>query len=254
VILSFDLEAEPWNDIHVRRAVAHCCDTAGYAKAFLGGQATPATSMVSKGQWSNVADADEVDALYSTLPQYAYSLDEARAELAKSAFPDGFSATVPYLNTYPPIGRALVSLGESLKQIGIDLTVKPLTEAQWLSTVFEHKDLGLQVIPYSPDYNDPSNYPLVFLPSANAAPNALNTANFKNSSVDRLLDEQASTPDNKERTRLLGDVLEIVGKELPYFPLWWEGPALAINDEYVYNGFNPLYYFQAWLNDIGVPA
>jgi peptide/nickel transport system substrate-binding protein len=252
--ISFNMEADPWSDIHVRRAVAHCCDTAGYTKAFLDGQALPANAVVAKAQWSTVASTTETDAIYNAIPQYAFDLEAAKQELEKSAYPDGFSATIPYSNTWPSVGRSLVSLSQQLKQIGIKLTPKPLTYNAWLALLEGHNDLTILGQVFYPDFNDPSDYMEVIYPSVNAKEGAFNAANFKNPTVDRLLQEQKEAKSKKERAKLLGKVLEISGDELPYLPLWWEGPTLAIQEKYVYNGLNALYYIQPWLDSIATRA
>ncbi len=250
-MISLDLESEPWNDVHVRRAVAHCCDTAGYAKAFLADQALPATTIVPPAMWANVAAPEAVDSLYADLPKTPYNIALAKKELAKSRHPDGFSATVPYPNTYPQVGRALVSLSETLKQIGITLEVKQVTQNQWLNTLLAHKDLGMQVVVFLPDYPDPADQPLVFDASAGATANGFNTASVKDKQVDRALHQQAATTDAAERTRLLGEVLRYNAEQVPYIPLWWDGSTVAVGDDYVYNGFNGLYYYTPWLAYVG---
>lgn len=253
--LSFDLESEPWDDIHVRRAVAHCCDTAGYANAYLGREAEPATCLVPPAQWAGVADPAEVKALYATLRQYPFDIEAAKAELAQSSHPDGFEANVVVPSTAARTqGKALVNLSEELKQLGIKLNVELVPEPQWYAQVNAHKDLGIQIIKYSPDYADPSDYIAVFELSANAVEYGYNLANVKNPTIDRLLQEQAETKDNEKRTALLGEALKISNEEVAYMPLWWEGPTVAIKTDYVYNGLNGLYYYQPWLNNIGVRA
>jgi peptide/nickel transport system substrate-binding protein len=253
-MLTFDVESEPWSDVHVRRAVAHCCDRHGYVNAFLGGKAQPATSIVPPAQWAGVASPSEVSALYKSLPQYPFDIGQAKAELAKSKFPKGFEATTPYAPAFPQLGSALVSLSQSLKQIGITLHVKSMADNAYGSLIAAHKKLGMQMFYYLPDYPDPSDYPLVFELSAGAVPNAYNLANVKNARVDRLLAEQAATTNKAERARLLGEVLRYNAEQLPYMPLWWDGPAVALGSKYTYNGLNGMYYYQPWLQNIGVRA
>jgi peptide/nickel transport system substrate-binding protein len=253
-MLTFDLESEPWSDIHVRRAVAHCCDRQGYVNAFLGGKAQPASTIVPPAQWAGVASPSEVNALYKSLPQYPFGIAQAKAELAKSKFPNGFETTTPYAPMFPQLGNALVSLSQSLKQIGITLHVKPMANNDYGSLIASHKNLGMQLFYYLPDYADPSDYPLVFNLSSGAVPNAYNLANLKNARVDELLAQQAATTDKAERARLLGEVLRYNAEQLPYMPLWWDGPAVALGSKYTYNGLNGLYYYQPWLQNIGVRA
>lgn len=254
VLLSFDLTQEPWDDLHVRRAVAHAADRAGYVRAFLGGHGEPATTIPAPLQWGDVATPDEVRAIYARLPAYAFDLEAAKAELAKSAHPDGFTADVVFPNSAAPAGRALVSLSETLEQLGITLNVREVPQNTWLAKLYAHKDLGLQYIRLSPDYVDPSNFPGALLPSANAVPNNFNLANFRDAEVDRLLAKQGKTTDAAVRTEALTRVLEIAGEQLPYLPLWWESVPMGLADRFVYEGFNPLYYAENWLGKLRVRA
>lgn len=254
VSLSFDLSQEPWNDVHVRRAIAHASDRAGWVKAFAGGHARVANSIVPQEVWSALASEEEVAAIYEQLPDYAFDLEAAKSELAQSAFPDGFTAPVTYSADDQAVGRALVNLSETVKPLGITLELNEVTHTKWQSTLYGHKDLGLFYRSSGPGGSDPHTYLSAYLPSSGAVENGGNTANFKNPEVDRLLDEQAASGDKARRTELLAEILTIVGDELPYLPLWWQDAAMAINDKYVLPGFNSLYYLSNWLAKVQTRA
>ncbi len=251
--LTVNVTAEPWNDVHVRRAVAYACDRQGFVNAFLSGKGVPATSFIPQGMWANLGSSEEIKKIYDALPSYTFDLDRAKAELAKSSHPDGFSATVPYLNTQPQIGHALVSLSQTLKQIGINLTVKPEPESEWIANVFSHKS-ALNSALATPDYVDPTDYMSPLLLSENAHPEGTNFAEFKNATVDRLLQQASREQDTHTRATMLGEAMNIALTELPYIPLWIEGPSLAVTEPYAFDGFNPLYYGQPWLTDVGQRA
>lgn len=252
--LSMNVEEEPWNDVHVRRAVAHCADTAGYVKAFLNDKGIPATNLVPPTQWANVATEGEVASLYDSLPQYPFDIEMAKEELAQSAHPDGFTADVEFPSDGPEQGLALESLSQSLQEIGITLNVKSVSHNAYLTKFLENKDLGLFMAGAYPDYADPSNYLTVFLPSENAVEGKYNLAHFKNKEVDVLLEQQAATTDKEKRRELIGEILKITAEELPYLALWWQGTPAAVEDEYVNDGFNALYYSQPWLVNFGAAA
>jgi peptide/nickel transport system substrate-binding protein len=252
--ISMNVEKEPWNDIHVRRAVAHCTDTAGYVKAFLSEKGVPATALVPPAQWSNVASEGEVASLYRSLEQYPYDIEAAKEELAKSKYPNGFTDEVIFSPDAPQIGSALESLSQALAEIGINLKVTQVSHNTYLNKFLENKDLGIFCGQAYPDYADPSDYLLVFLLSENAVEGKFNLAHFKNKEVDKLLEEQAAATDKGQRRELLGKALEIVADELPYLPLWWQSTPSAINERYVDDGFNALFFNQPWLANIGAAA
>jgi peptide/nickel transport system substrate-binding protein len=254
MFLSFDLKSPPWNDIHIRRMVAYASDRAGYVNAYLNGHGKPATAMVPPEQWANLADKEQVDRIYSELPQYPFDLEKAKQELAQSAHPDGFTATIQYSESDKPSGKALVSLSETLKQLGVRLQVREVPSAKWLADVYAHKSLGLQVLTYGAAYVDPATHLLAFFPSALAKANGLNVANLKDPRLDSLLIRQQQSGDKTERVRLLTEILRFAGEQLPYLPFWWIDSGMAINDSYVYDGYSTFSLKECWLSKIRARA
>lgn len=252
--LSFDMDKEPWNDIHVRRAIAHASDRAGFVKAFLGGHGRVANAVAAPESWAQVASPAEVKEIYGRIPDYPFDLEAAKRELAQSAHPDGFTAKLQYPASKPEVGRALVSLSETLKQLRIDLQVREVPANTWLAAIYAHEDLGLQILSLSPEFIDPANFPAGIYPSANAAADNFNTANFKNAAVDKLIEKGFQSSRKAERNAAIAEVLRISGEQLPYLPLWWEDSSMAINDKYVWPTFNPVYYQQNWLSKLRAAA
>jgi peptide/nickel transport system substrate-binding protein len=251
--LAFDVTRKPWDDVHVRRAVAHATDNDGYVKAFLGEAGIAAQALPAPGQWSNLASRQRVSQIYQQIPQYPFDLEAAKRELAQSAHADGFSATIQYPADEDIFGRALVSLSESLGKIGIKLEVKQVTANKWLADIYGHTQ-AITSIRLGPTTPDPTNYMMLVYPSENAVKNNFNIANYKNPKVDGLLRQQARTTDDDKRAGLIGEVLRISGEDLPYLPLWWQAEPLALNRKFVYDGFQELFYLHDWLADLKARA
>jgi peptide/nickel transport system substrate-binding protein len=248
--LSFDLSQAPWNDIHVRRAFAYAANRSGIVKDLLKGHGQVANSISPPSQWVGLASKSEISSIFGKLPKYTYNMDKAKQELAQSGSPNGFSVTVPFPDAFPTLGKVLQVLAQDLKDLKIELTPKQVPYAQYLAPAFAHKNLGLQLFGYAPDYPDPQNYLVVFLPSKNATANAFNLANYKNATVDKLLDQQAKASSKSKRISLMAQVLQHASADLPYVPLYWEDTAMAINSKYRYTGFNGLWYDQQWVRHI----
>jgi peptide/nickel transport system substrate-binding protein len=250
--LSFDVSRPPWNDVHVRKAVAYAANTAGYVKAFLAGNGTPASCVVPPQQWGPVLPQSQVAKLYKTLPSYPYSVANAKKELAQSAYPHGFTANkllVP--NNAPAFVNALESLSLTLKQIGINLPVEQVGENQWLANLYAHSDsIGIVASEFGPDYADPADYINILYPSANAVKNNFNTANFKDPQVDTLLKQASTASSSATRANYLFEILKISQQQLPYLALWWQNDLMAVQTTYVYENFTGLYYNQNWLSRI----
>lgn len=240
---AWDLNESPWNDLHVRRTVAYALDKNGLVDGLLKGYAQPATSLVPKDQWSGLPLPEgRVDEIYGSLMKYDFDLDQARAELAMSAFPDGFSATLKYGDAKPELGQAALNLRETLAEIGVDLTVEEVPLQQEIADVVGHTNIGFRILSFTPELLDPADYPSYMLPSQYAVPNSFNISGYSNARVDELLEQQGVITDAEERAAMLEEVMQLIAEELPYLPLWWEDIAMPVRDEYTYTGLHPLFF------------
>jgi peptide/nickel transport system substrate-binding protein len=245
-ILSLDQSTPPFDDIHVRRAIAHCVDRHGLVTALLNGHGEPATTLDPPEIWVGVLSADEARAFYATIPQYEFDLDKARAELAASAHPEGFAVTVPGSTADPYQIDILQSVAANLRQIGIVMTVQEKDANQWLADYFRHENLSMQIMTYMPDFADPGNYPALFLSSANATADGLNASNFRNADVDAALSTANSQTDPSVRAEALKQVFRIANEQVAYVPIFWPASAMAISTEYSLNSYNALWYNVPW--------
>ena len=188
--LSLDTAIEPWNDIHVRRAIAYSIDKVGIVRAILRGYGEPAPTLPPE-QWGDIMPQAQVKAFYQTLPKYAYSLAKAEAELKQSKFPDGFKATLPFPDSAQTDGKAALVLSQALKKIGIELTVKEVTTDKWFATLYNHPTpMGPQIVEWGVDYLDPADALHFIYDSKGATKNAFNTANYKSAKMDQYLAQQ----------------------------------------------------------------
>jgi peptide/nickel transport system substrate-binding protein len=249
--LTFDVSTPPFDDLHVRKAIAYACDREGYVRAFLGGNGTPAACVVPPEQWGSVLPQPQVASMYAKLPSYPFSIENAKKELAQSAHPNGFTTNkilVP--NSQPAVLKALESLSTTVKQLGITMPISQVPSNDWLANIYAHKDLGIVCLLFLPDYADPADYMNLIYPSANAVKNNFNLANYKNPKVDKLIQDANSASSNAERAQDLSQVLTISQQDLPYFGLFWQNDVMAIQNKYVYKGFTGLYFNQNWLSRI----
>lgn len=251
--LSLDCQEAPFSDIHVRRALAYAADKAGMVRAVLQGYGEPAPTMPPPQQWGDLMPQSKVRALYKTLPHYNFSLAAAKAELAKSSVPKGFSTTVTYPDNAPELGKALLILSQDAKSIGITINVKQVPHSQWVNVLYTHPTpMGVQVGNWTPDYPDPADALALIYPSQNAHANSFNTANYKNPKMDALITRQNNSVNPAVRSRAIAAALKLAAQDVPYIPLWYQDFATALNSKYRYTQLGPWYVYQAWARDITV--
>jgi peptide/nickel transport system substrate-binding protein len=246
--LAFNVEAEPWNDVHVRRAVAHCWDGVGFVKGALRGLGAPSNGMVFPWQWLTLMSVSEQKAFFKSLPKYPFSVAAAKTELEKSAHASGFSASVSYPSAFPNYGLALQSLAANLKQIGIKLTVGEFTESAWLNYLYGHKNFGMTAVIFGPDYADAYDFLAQSYPSSAAVPQGFNLANYKNPTADRLLKQYTLATVRAKKASYLKQLYHLSATDLPYLGLWYDDAMMAIRKPFSYSGFNPLFYITPWID------
>ncbi len=247
--LAFNVEAAPFNDIHVRRAIAHSINTKGLIQSQLSGAGQPATGFVPPLFFKPLGvDPTTVEGWYAANPQYAFDLDAAKAELKQSAHPKGFSTTVPYPEDYPRMGAALENLQQNMKPMGVDIQIKEMTEDQWLAILNgDRAKLGISVVVYFPDYPDPADY-LGFLATVQIK-NGWNLSSYSNPTVDKLMDTQAASQSTATRIKCMREVLTIAQQDLPVLPVWIEDNLVALDTAEAYP-LSPVFYLQPWATQI----
>ncbi|MEE4495690.1 ABC transporter substrate-binding protein [Streptomyces sp. BE230] len=246
VSLAFDTAEAPFDDVHVRRAIAHAADREGMVKGILHGRAEVADALPSREMWGDLMPADEVRSGYDAIPALSYDLDAARAELGKSSVKDGFTTELHYPNSGPQLGKAALALAASLKKIGITLNVKEITLEQWVAELGSGKQ-PLQFLWYFPVTGDPAELADPYL---NAAATATDIAHYDNSTVNTALNTAKSATDKDVRARELMKAVQTAGADLPYLPLWWAQTASAFSKEFVLLDQGPFAFIGPWATRI----
>lgn len=248
--LSMDTTQAPWSDVHVRRAVALCCDSAGIVKSIMNGVPDVATAITPADEWASLGlTPEQASQKYAAFKQYQFNIEAAKAELAQSSVPHGFSAEIPIPPSPSHLPLIAQSLSQNLKQIGINLKIKQVQEAEYRSAWFtQKKNTGIQLIENGPTANDPADFPSIMLGSSSIVAGGFNSANFNDPQVEQLLATQTASIDKTERINALMQLLSIAQDQMPYVTLYWSKGVMALNKSKVkYEGFHPSWYvLQPW--------
>ncbi|WP_345763542.1 ABC transporter substrate-binding protein [Diaminobutyricibacter sp. McL0608] len=114
--VAFNQQRAPFNDVHVRRAIAYSIDRQALVKAVLFGNGSAANSLLSPG--TPFYDKDAKGPKYDTAT--------AKAELAKSSVPNGFSTSILIRSGDANQASVAQILQSELKKLGITVTIKQL--------------------------------------------------------------------------------------------------------------------------------
>lgn len=230
--LSMDVTQAPFSDIHVRKAIAYATDAAGLAHAAYGTNAQLQQGLLPAAAIAGVAGSTSAaQSFLSSLPQYSYNLAQAKAQLAQSSVPHGFSTTIPYTQSAGPWAQlAALSLQQTLGQIGIKATPKVLTSDQLNAILQAHKNLGLQLQFLVSTPPDPNGGLIPVVGAAQTHPGGLNFANWTTPAVEKAIPQVAGSLDPATRWAGTQTILRQVAEQVPYVPLF------TPNDVYVLAG------------------
>ena len=244
--LVFNTARKPFDDVHVRRAVLYSLDRPALIRGLLHGQARFATGWTQPETWLSVGvSAAEAQHRYDTeLPQYQFSMAKAKAELAQSSVPHGFSVTMTYPASSTYLAKILEAWQPNLAQLGIHLTIKEQAVSQFY-TGLTNRDFGIFVGPSGLDYPDVMDNPYFTLQSRYANPAGFNYANYRDPAMDRVLDAAVREVNLAKRADLSMQVIKMTADALPYQSLWWDNGLMAINTRLVFTDWNGWIQFNA---------
>jgi peptide/nickel transport system substrate-binding protein len=137
-ILSINNGRPPFDDLRVRRAIAHAIDRKDIIDGAMFGYGTAIGSHFAPHHPAHV----------DLTNRYPLDLNKARALLSEAGYPEGFQAT---LKLPPPsyARRGGEIIASQLSEIGIELEIIPVEWAQWLEQVFRGKDYDLTIVSHT---------------------------------------------------------------------------------------------------------
>ena len=212
----------PLDDVRVRQAIAYAIDRESMIKNLLLGYAKLAHSILPEESWA-----------YTPGQKYSFDPAKSRKLMDEAGFkdPDGDGPKMRFGKplTYKVSGSSIsgrnyaVVIQNYLKDVGIPLSVETAEQ----NTLFDELRRGHFQIAYTQwvgGNQDPIFYKDLFatseIPSETRA--SRNRSRYSNKELDTLLDEAVNTFDRQKALVLYTRIQEIVSRELPVFPLWYQ--------------------------------
>lgn len=116
-LVSMPTRTAPFDDIHVRRAVAHALDREAIIAAAQGRAGGTLETLISPMMLEPLGSEDEVADALDGLPSHEHDVEKAKEELAKSSVPDGFSTELRVPTDYSAIAEVIAA---QLTEVGIE--------------------------------------------------------------------------------------------------------------------------------------
>ena len=191
ITVALNNSRKPFDDVRVRRAVAHATNKPEIVEGAMFGFGAPIGAHMSPGERYYV----------DTSGTYPYDPGKAKALLREAGHPDGFTATFSLPAPYPYERRAGELLAAQLARVGIKLTLEVVEWTTWLSKIFRNADYDMTIIGHSEPfdigvYANPQYY------------FRYDSAEFR-----ALLEKGQATLDEAERARIYGDLQRILARD-----------------------------------------
>jgi len=223
VILSTNHTRKPFNDVRVRRAMAHAIDRLALIKGAMSGYGTPIGSHMDPG-----------NPYYIDLTAtYPYHPEKAKQLLKEAGYPNGFDAVIKLPDRFAYAKRSGEIIADMLSQVGIRLKIELTEWGQWIDRVFKNADFDLTVIghsePFDIDiYANPKYY-----------------FRYDNPKFQETLKKAEMEPDSKLRRELYAELQKMITEDavngflfvLPSLPTmkkevmnWWKDYPMTAQD------------------------
>jgi peptide/nickel transport system substrate-binding protein len=231
-----NVSTPPWNDIHLRRAVAYALDRPDIIAA-RGGDAAPVSTLIPAQLLQAIASPAQVNTLLGSLNLYPYSLAKARQEMAESAYPHGVSTTILEWND-PTVLNESQALAAELQKIGIHVQIKVLPVNTWDAVQSGPAPKRMAAYAFNGCFSpDPSTYDDL-LGSQNTAAGSWNVADYAPQAVDTLLTESLTTTGAAGRFAIYSKLLQRLQDDVPYVALFLEDAGIALSSKFAEPGFS----------------
>ena len=241
----------PFNNVHVRKAIAYAVDRVGINNAVYGNTATVANALNDPRTLQGILPAAEIKKSYAAIPSYSYNVAKAKAELAQSPVPNGFTTT---LNTPAPCG-ACVQIAQALQgmlsKIGITLNLNMMPGPARFQYILAHgPDLGIQEIGNTADVPNPMELPWLYFKSDQASKGGNNSSNYKNAAVDKIIDAGLATTDPATAARDAIKVETAAASVAAMVPIVWLPRVAATQGNLHLSNPGAFFMNYQWINQL----
>jgi peptide/nickel transport system substrate-binding protein len=220
-LLTFNTTEAPLDNVKVRQALAYAIDRESIIRDLVLNQGAIAHSVLPEASWA-----------YHRPQTYQFDPGKAKQLLDEAGFrdPDGDG---PQMRWAKPLlfrisGSSAAARQYSgvvqnyLKNVGVPVAI----ETSEFNTMRQQVQNGQFQINYSQwvgGNQDPIFYHDLFATSEMATPTkGLNRSRYSNPELDKILDEAANTYDHDRAAPLYAKAQEIIGRDVPVFPLWYQ--------------------------------
>ncbi len=167
---------------------------------------------------------------------YEQDYDKAKELLAEAGYPDGFDLEITVSSADQPHVDTAQVISEELKNIGVNVTIKPVEWEAWLEDVYANRNFESTVVGV-----DASSLTARAMLERFTSDASNNFINFSDEEYDQVFAEAISTVDEEKQTELYMRLEEILAEKAANVYIQDLANLVAIRDNYEGYVFYPLY-------------
>lgn len=202
--LQWHVYEPPFDNINLRRAIAHAIDRKKIVEITMAGKAEIANGPTPPGLWWYDA----------SIKSYSYDLAKSKEYLKKAGYKAGTELTL-YASTASIYKQISQLVQEQLAAAGITAKIKPVSRKEWYGRVVK------RLVNFTPtrwtQRPDPDGLLYILFHSKGYA----NSTGYNNPKMDALLDEARGTGDLSVRKPLYSKIQKILIEDIPNVPLFF---------------------------------
>ncbi len=209
-------KSEPFQDQHVRAAVAHAVDKNALIKAVLFGNGEPANSFLNPSMWGYDKNQKVRE----------FDLEAAKKELAQSKYPNGFETTIEVVAGNEMQKSNAEIIQASLEKIGIDAKIVSKDD----SAAGDDRVNGTYDIAFTystTDISDPDEL-VKFVAVESGGANAMRTF-YPNEKIEAWASEAAANSNPDERLKIYSEIQTEFNDQQPLVPLYYSPSVFIVS-------------------------
>jgi len=206
-LLVFNEQVAFFKDVHVRRAITYAINRPGLVQAASFGTAKPGGSFFPPS----------LEYYDANTPVLAYSLADAKAELAKSAYPKGFTTSLLISGGVQKWTEFAQIIQQQLAAIGITVQIKQLDHAAF-ETTFQKLDYEMFIDYAINDISDIDEMASFNLDYKNGGSKSY-WSSYNNPTVTKLVEEAEAEFSSHKRQALYTKIQKLIAQDVPFVAL-----------------------------------
>ncbi|TKT69770.1 ABC transporter substrate-binding protein [Aquamicrobium sp. LC103] len=214
VCVAMRQDAEPWNDVRVRKALSMAIDRPLLVDMLLEGLGRPAYDSLVAPELQFATEK----------PEIAYDPEGARALLAEAGYPDGISVKLVASDRPAIRSQTAIAIQQTTAAAGFNIEIETMPHDTYLANVWMKGPFYIGYWGMQPTIDETYN----LLLTSNAS---YQDTEWKNEEFDALIAAGRETTDEAKRAQIYADAQALELRDTPYIVPFFEDVLTASSDK-----------------------